>query len=122
MRGPTTPKRKGRTWLSPTHRRTSAKDRESQMMFDRTHETAPSWHLTYHARRRAAERGITYAELFGAVNQPEVTYDQSDYGPNRQMRQRGRISAVVDLSTGAVITAVFRSRDHWLAQTVRSHG
>ncbi|MFF2300702.1 DUF4258 domain-containing protein [Arthrobacter sp. NPDC058127] len=91
------------------------------MMFDQTEKPAPSWHLTHHARKRAAERGIPNAELLRALNQPDVTYEQSDYGPNRQMRQLGRIGVVVDRSTGAVITAVFRNRDHWIAQPVRCH-
>lgn len=90
-------------------------------MFDQTHEPAPIWHLTYHARKRAAERGIADTELLKALNQPDVTYEQNDYGPNRQMRQRGGIGVVVDQSTGAIITALFRSQDYWLAQKARCH-
>jgi len=74
------------------------------------------WHLTSHLRSRAAERGISDAEVFEALEDPEVTYDQSKYGPNRQVRQRGRLGVVVDRSTGAVITVVFRSDALWLAQ------
>lgn len=80
------------------------------------HQTAPPprWHLTEHLRRRAAERGISETEMYEALDAPEVVYDQDYYAPNRQVRQRGRLGVVVNRSTGAVITVVFRSRGAWL--------
>ncbi|OOP63128.1 hypothetical protein BMF89_07520 [Arthrobacter sp. SRS-W-1-2016] len=90
------------------------------MMSEQAQTPAPSWHLTHHAKRRAAERGIPDVELFRALNNPDVTYDQNDYGPNRQVRRRGRIGVVVDRSTGAVITAVFCSQAEWLDQLAAS--
>jgi len=85
-------------------------------MSEPTEMHVPSCYLTKHARERAAERGITHAELFQVIGAPDVTYDQSNYGPNRQVRQRGPLGVVVDQSTGAVITVLFRSYDQWLNQ------
>lgn len=79
------------------------------------HRAAPRWHLTRHLRLRATERGISEAELYQALDYPEVVYDQDDHAPNRQVRQRGRLGVVVNRSTGAVITVVFRSHDAWLS-------
>ncbi len=87
-------------------------------MFQFNASQAPRWYLTSHLRRRAAERGITEDEvmLMGVLADPEVTYEQETFGPNRQVCQRGRLGVVVDRSTGAVITVVFRSGQAWLAQ------
>ncbi|MGH9129358.1 MAG: DUF4258 domain-containing protein [Acidimicrobiales bacterium] len=76
--------------------------------------TQPCWHLTQHLRLRAIERGISETEVYQALHDPEVVYNQDDYAPNRQVRQRGRVGVVVNRSTGAVITVVFRSCDAWL--------
>lgn len=76
--------------------------------------TQPRWHLTRHLRQRATERGISEMEVYQALDHPEVVYEQHDYAPNRQVRQRGRLGVVVNRSTGAVITVVFRSHDAWL--------
>ena len=45
------------------------------------------WRLTRHARARAAERGFDEAELFAALERPEVSYTQTN---QRQVRRRGR--------------------------------
>lgn len=112
-RGPSNSQRTGRT-LAPTHWRDPANNGKRQRC--PSTPLVPSWYLTDHARKRAAERSITHAELFQVVEEPEVTYDQSDHGPNRQVRQRGQLGVVVDRSTGAVITVVFRHHDLWLKQ------
>lgn len=85
-------------------------------MPDHTAPPTQGWYLTHHLRARAAERGITDNDVFEVLDQPEVVYDQDSYGPNRQVRQRGNLGVVVDRSTGAVITVVFRTHDLWLAQ------
>ncbi len=84
-------------------------------MFQFNESQAPRWYLTSHLRRRAAERGITEDEVMRVLAEPEVTYEQETFGPNRQVCQRGRLGVVVDRSTGAVITVVFRSGQAWLA-------
>jgi hypothetical protein len=63
---------------------------------------------------RAAERGITRAEMIAALDTPEVTYQQHTYGPHRQVRQRGRVSVVVNTETKEVITALYRFNEIWL--------
>ncbi|HTW06428.1 MAG TPA: DUF4258 domain-containing protein [Acidimicrobiales bacterium] len=78
-------------------------------------EAPPRWHFTRHLRVRAAERGFSEVEVYKALHEPEVVYDQDDYAPNRQVRQRGRLGVVVNRSTGAVITVVFRSPNTWRA-------
>jgi hypothetical protein len=77
---------------------------------------SPGWYLTHHLLLRAAERGISEAEILEVLDDPEVIYDQDYYAPNRQVRQRGRLGVVVDRSTGAVITVVFRTRQLWMQQ------
>jgi Domain of unknown function (DUF4258) len=79
-------------------------------------QVPPRWHFTRHLRLRATERGISEAEMYEALEQPEVVYDQDDHAPDRQVRQRGRLGVVVNRSTGAVITVLFRSHDAWLDQ------
>lgn len=86
---------------------------KEEVMFQSDTTPPQPWHLTNHLRRRAAERGISEAEVMGVLYAPEVTYDQLAYGPHRQVRQGGRIGVVVDCSTGAAITVVFRSRQDW---------
>ena len=79
------------------------------------------WHLTHHALNRAAEGGITRAEMTAALDTPEVTYEQGTYAPHRQVRQHGRVSVVVNTETGDVITALYRLGEIWLDHcTVRS--
>jgi hypothetical protein len=83
-------------------------------MFQPDNPSASGWYLTHHLRKRAIERGITDAEVFEVLQDPEVTYDQAGYGPSRQVRQRGLLGVVVNASTGAVITVVFRDHERWL--------
>ena len=52
--------------------------------------------------------GSPVAEIVEALDDPEVTYAQDCYAPNRQVRQRGRLGVIVDRSTRAAITVVFR--------------
>jgi Domain of unknown function (DUF4258) len=78
--------------------------------------TASGWTFTNHLHRRALERGISGSQITAVLDDPEITYAQTNYGPNRQVRQRGELSVVVDLATRTVITVVFRSHDRWLQQ------
>jgi len=82
---------------------------------------AHGWHLTHHARQRAHERGLTEADLRLVLDDPDVTYTQSGYGPDRQVRQRGDYAVVINTVTRNVITVVYRSRQRWL-QTLAAPG
>lgn len=75
--------------------------------------TASGWTFTNHLHRRARERGISESDISAVLHDPEITYTQTSYGANRQVRQRGELG-VVDLETRTVITVVFRSHDRWL--------
>lgn len=78
----------------------------------------PGWSVTAHARRRAAERGLTGTELCLVVEAPTLAYPQSgSYGPDRQVRVRGEWAAIVDPSTHTVITVLFRDPARWNALT-----
>lgn len=75
--------------------------------------TPRAWIFTNHLRRRALERGISEAQIRAVIADPDVTYCQPTYGPNRQVRQRDDLGVVVDLATRAVITVVYRDAARW---------
>ncbi|QSE86571.1 DUF4258 domain-containing protein [Rhodococcus koreensis] len=75
------------------------------------------WTYTHHLRQRALERGITDSEIRTVLDDPEVTYSQSRYGPTRQVRQRGDLGIIVDTDSRAVITVLFRAPERWIAGT-----
>ena len=72
------------------------------------------WTFTHHLHRRALERGVTDADIRAVLYKPEITYTQTSYGPDRQVRQRGELGVVVDVATRTVITVVFRDHGRWL--------
>jgi hypothetical protein len=65
-------------------------------------------------RVRAAERSISDADLTAVLHDPQITYTQTTYRPDRQVRQRGDLGLVVDLATHTVITVLFRDHERWL--------
>jgi hypothetical protein len=71
------------------------------------------WVFTHHLRQRATERGITEAAITAVLNNPQVTYTQNLYGPERQVRQRGELAVVVNRATRTVITVLFHDDAHW---------
>lgn len=71
------------------------------------------WTMTHHATTRATERGITNDELAAAIRNPTIRYDQSDYGPGRQMWQSGRISLAVIPAEHLIVTVLFRKDSEW---------
>lgn len=75
--------------------------------------TAHAWIFTNHLRRRALERGISDAQIQAVLTEPDITYCQRSYGPNRQVRQRDDLGVVVDVASRAVITVVFRDPARW---------
>lgn len=85
------------------------------MFTDICNQAPPSWRFTHHLCIRAAERGITTAEINVVLADPEITYAQPGYGPNRRVMQRGELGVVVDVATSAVITVVFRDPARWIA-------
>ena len=56
-----------------------------------------------------AEHGFAEPEIRAALDLPEVSYTQCDYGDFRQVRQQGRVAVVVNQRTHDVITVLFRS-------------
>ncbi len=71
------------------------------------------WQLSRHAQARAAEHGFDDAELFAALERPEVSYPQTNHGDLRQVRQESRVAVVVDPVTRVVVTVLFRSPAEW---------
>ncbi len=72
---------------------------------------------TPHCRRRAAERGITLEQIASVLARPEVTYVQTTYGPDRQIRQRGDLAVVVNQAARTVITVLFRDQAEWTGRS-----
>jgi hypothetical protein len=52
-------------------------------------------------------------EFRDALERPGISYCQAAYGPGRQVRQRGRLGVIVDMSSQTIITVVFRRDDDW---------
>jgi hypothetical protein len=77
------------------------------------------WRLTRHAQARAAEHGFDDAELFAALERPEVSYTQTNHGKLRQVRQESRVAVVVDPVTRVVVTVLFRSPAEWQRHLAR---
>lgn len=71
------------------------------------------WHLTRHARARAAELGFALTELLEAADAPELSYDQPTRGPHQAVRIRGDVAVGVDLRTLTIVTVVLRRPDAW---------
>lgn len=74
---------------------------------------ATAWTFTHHLKQRAAQRGITDAAIIEVLHTPDVTYPQSAFGSDRQVRQRGELAVVVNPLTHMVITVLFRDYDRW---------
>lgn len=81
---------------------------------DSSRTSGSDWRFTAHARRRAAERGVTESELLAVLARPQVTYSQNSHGPGRQVCQRGELGVVVHSASRAVITVVFRDPARWM--------
>lgn len=81
-----------------------------------TRQVAPlttGWRLTKHARERARELGYTFAEVVLCADQPELTYTQTDYGPDECVHKRGDIACVVNLHSRVVVTVLLPLVDEW---------
>lgn len=78
------------------------------------------WRLTAHLRNAAARRGVTIRQVLDVVEKPDITYTQEDYGPGRQMRQRGRLAVVVAQDTCTVITVLLRAPHRWTDEEARA--
>lgn len=77
-----------------------------------THTEDP-WVFTHHMRVRATQRNIDLAQIEGAITNPEITYAQPNYGPDRAIYQRGDLAVVVAPTTRTVITVLFHTPDNW---------
>lgn len=77
--------------------------------------TVARWTFSKHARQRMTERSIASDEVRRALMRPDRIYVQLGYGPYREVRQAGRIAAIVDPVKHHVITVVFRDPRLWLA-------
>jgi hypothetical protein len=71
------------------------------------------WRLTEHARSAARSRGFTVAEVLLTALDPEVTYTAYDYGPDREVHQRGDVAVAVDRSSKVIVTVLWRHVDEW---------
>lgn len=73
--------------------------------------TASRWTLTPHAKEKMQSRGFTLAEVLWAAERPEVSSTDKDAAGHdrrdRQLRTRGRCTAVVDPFTDEVITVLY---------------
>ncbi len=78
------------------------------------------WRLTAHLRNTATRRGVTLRQVLDVVEKPDVTYMQEDYGPGRQIRQRGRLAVVVAQDTRTVITVLLRAPQRWTEEEARA--
>lgn len=71
------------------------------------------WRLAGHARARAHARGFDLRDVLLTAADPEVSYEQSNYGEGRWMHQRGDIGVAVHLPSKTVITVLLRSEAEW---------
>jgi phage-related baseplate assembly protein len=71
------------------------------------------WRLTAHARSAARSRGFNLQEILLTAADPEVVYTAYDYGPDREVRQRGDVAVVVDSSSEVIVTVLWRHLDSW---------
>lgn len=85
-------------------------------MYHSSRTPVAGWALSRHSRLRAIERGISEAQIRDVLCDPDVTYTQSNYGPNRQVLQGGDLGVVVDWSSHTVITVLFRDQQRWRRQ------
>jgi hypothetical protein len=77
------------------------------------------WKLTSHARDACSRRGISKAEALMVAYDPEIAYDQTDYGGGRQMRQRGDLAVVTVPGLQLIITVLSRQEQDWADDEVR---
>jgi len=77
------------------------------------HEVTLGWHLTHHARCAADRRGYSLVDVLLTVQDPEVTYTQTNYGAGRVMAQRGRLAVAIDLPSRTIVTVLHRVNERW---------
>jgi hypothetical protein len=71
------------------------------------------WRLTAHARSAARSRGFTIPEVLLTAVDPEVVYTAYDYGPDREVRQRGDVAVAVVWSSKIILTVLWRHGEEW---------
>lgn len=71
------------------------------------------WTLTWHARKRIADRGFDLGEVHAACDSPDQTYTSYQYGPDVWTYQRGRVAVAVNPVTRTIITVLLRRDAHW---------
>jgi len=79
------------------------------------------WRLCNHARKAAAERGVTVREVLSVVADHDVRYTAYDYGPGRFVYNRGELSIVVAEASRVVITVLWHNLDQWTSAQFRDH-
>lgn len=77
------------------------------------------WRLTSHARTNCIRRGVTTAEALTTAAAPEITYDQFDHGPGRQIRQRGDLAVVTVPEEQLILTVLSRQQNPWTDELFR---
>jgi hypothetical protein len=71
------------------------------------------WRLTEHARTAARSRGFGLPEVLLTAADPEVVYTAYDYGPDREIHQRGDVAIAVVRSSKTILTVLWRHEDQW---------
>lgn len=69
------------------------------------------WHLTQHARQRAAEFGYALVDVLLAAAMPDVAYDQPHYVG--RVHQRGHIAVAVIPERMLIKTVLKRQVERW---------
>ena len=72
-----------------------------------------AWYLSEHAKARAAEMGLSYAEIIHVIEHAQVDYGQSRYGDDQRIAKCGNISAAYNAKKGVVITVLYNTQDEY---------
>lgn len=71
------------------------------------------WQLTWHARKRLAERGFDLGDVAAAAMDPDVRYPSPAYGPDVWTYRRGIVAVGVSPTTRTIITVLLGSSIPW---------
>jgi len=71
------------------------------------------WRLTWHARKRVAERGFSVRDVAAAAMDPDVRYPSPAFGPDVWTYRCGIVAVGVDQTTRTIITVLLGSSSPW---------
>jgi len=69
-----------------------------------------AWYLSEHAKERAAEMGLSHAEIVHVIEHAEVDYAQPKYGDDQRIAKCGDISAAYNAKKGVIITVLYNTQ------------